>query len=199
MDESIINNESVLGDADVNREISQAVAENREINFAGKKLRCLALAEKDIDRGINLENSTIFGNIFLANATVNGNVNLSGASIYGSLFLGQGTINGDLYLQKSTIGQSANMVGLKLSGSLNFAGAQIHGFVSLAKAVIKGNVDLQRIETRDYSNGDLTVKGDIYLKDARINGTFNMTGAKNDGVASLENAVIGKNLTEKTL
>jgi len=62
------------------------------------------------------------------------------------------------------------MVGLNITGSLHLNSAKIEGFISLSKAVILGNLDMRNIEVRDYKKDELTVKGDVFLQSAQING-----------------------------
>jgi len=199
MEEFIIAGQpvSILNKEEIDREINNAALDRREADFRGKSLKFLSLAEKNLDYGLNLENSWICGNVFLADTAVNGNINFTNAVIDGSFFFGRGKLMGSLILEKSKIAQTLNMVGLNVTGSLLFAQAQIGGFVSLSKAVILGDVDFRRIEVSDYANGDLTVKGDVFLKSAQINGFFDISEAAISGMVSLENALIRRNLLAK--
>jgi cytoskeletal protein CcmA (bactofilin family) len=188
---------SILSKEEIDQEIDKATLDRREADFSGKSLKFLSLAEKNLDYGINLENSWIAGNVFMASTTVNGDINLANAVIDGSFFFGRGKLMGNLILERAKVGQTVNMVGLNVTGSLLFANARVNGFISLAKAVILGDVDFRRVEVYDYSNGDLTVKGDVYLKSAQINGFFDISEAAISGMVSLENALIRRNLLAK--
>lgn len=199
MEEFIIANRpvSILNKEEIDQEIYKATVDRRDADFRGKNLKFLSLAEKNIDCGINLEGSWISGNVFLAGSTVNGNVNMANATVDGSFFFGRGRVMGDLVLRGAKIGQTMNMVGLNITGSLFFDHARVNGFISLAKAVILGNVDFRNIEVYDYSQGEMTIKGDVYLKSAQINGFFDMTEASIHGMLSLENALVRRSLLAK--
>jgi hypothetical protein len=201
MEEFIIDGKSfsILSNEEIRWEIEQAAAEHREINFRGKNLKFLSLSERTIDYGINLQDCWISGSVFLANTTVNGNINLTNSVIDGTFFFGRGKAVGSLILDKTKITQNANMVGMNITGSLSFNDAKVNGFISLAKAVILGDVALQRTEVSDFTEDNLTIKGDIYLKSAQVNGYFDASEAKLSGILNLENALIRRNLIVKNL
>jgi uncharacterized protein YjbI with pentapeptide repeats len=188
---------AILSKEDIDHEIDKATLDRREADFRGKNLKFLSLAEKNLDYGLNLENSWISGNVFLASTTVNGSINLSNAVVDGSFFFGRGKLMGDLILERAKIGQTVNMVGLNVTGSLLFSEARVNGFISLAKAVILGDVDFRRVEVYDYMKDELTVKGDVYLKSAQINGFFDISNAAISGMVSLESALIRRSLLAK--
>jgi cytoskeletal protein CcmA (bactofilin family) len=201
MEEFIIGGRpvSILSKQDIDREIDKAALDRREADFRGKNLKFLSLAEKNLDYGINLESAWITGNVFLADTTINGSINMTNAVVDGSFFFGRGKLMGDLVLERARIGQTVNMVGLNITGSLHFAGIKVYGFISLSKAVILGDVDFRYIEVFDYGPEGLTVKGDVFLKSAQINGFLDLSEAKVNGMVSLENALIRRRLVAKNL
>jgi len=190
---------SILSKEEIDLEINQAIVERRKINFEGKSLKFLSLAEKDIGTGINMDNCWVAGNVFLGDATINGDISMVNATIDGSFFFGRGKIMGSLDLEKIKVGQTMNMVGLNITGSLHLNQARVNGFVSLAKAVILGDIDMRGIELYDYNKDTLTVKGDIYLKSAQINGFFDISDASISGMVSLENALVRRSLIARNL
>lgn len=190
MDDKILNKE------EIENEIETAIMERREVNFAGKRLEFLSLAEKNVDYGINLQDSIIQGNVFLADTVINGNINLSNATVVGSFF-GRGKLMGDFIMPKAKISHTMNLVGINITGSISCREAKITGFMSLTKAVILGDVDCYGLETRDFKKDELIIKGDVYLKSAQINGFFNLEEALVWGMVNLENALIRKSFSLK--
>lgn len=201
MEEFIIDGKKVqvMSKDDVSREIAQAAAEMREADLSGKTLKSISLAEKNLDHGINLENAYVIGNIFLGNTTVNGNINMANATVDGSFFFGRGKLMGNLILEKTWVGQTVNLVGLNITGSLLFRQMRVNGFLSLSKAVVLGNIDLRQIEARDYSHGEMRIKGDIFFQNAQINGSLDLDGALTTGEINLDNALVRRNLLAKNL
>lgn len=190
---------SILGKEEIDQEIERAVVERRQINFSGKNLKFLSLAEKEIATGINLSNCWVAGNIFLGDSIVNGDIDLSGAIIDGSFFFGRGKVMGGLDMEKIRVGQTVNMVGLNITGSLHLSSAKIDGFISLSKAVILGDLDMRNLEVNDYKKDELTVKGDVFLQSAQINGFFDISESILSGSASLENAMVRRSLIARNL
>jgi len=201
MEEFIIGGKPVLvlGNDDIKNEIAKAALDRREANFSGKTIKSLSLSEKDLDHGINLENALITGNVFLADTAVGGDINMANAVVDGSFFFGRGKLMGDLILEKAWIGQTINMVGLNITGSLKFGEARVNGFVSLTKAVVLGDIDFRKIEVRNYSHGDLKIKGDIFFKSAQINGSLYLDQSIITGNINLDGALIRRNLSAKNL
>ena len=91
------------------------------------------------------------------------------------------------------------MVGINITGNLVLERAKVFGFVSLAKAVVLGMIDARNIEIKNFAKGELTVRGDLYVKSAQINGSFDLSDAVLSGMVSLENALIRKNLILKNI
>ena len=190
---------SILSKEEIDQEIDRAVVERRQINFSGKNLKFLSLAEKDVATGINLNNCWVAGNVFLGDSIINGDINLSNATIDGSFFFGRGKIMGSLDMEKIRVGQTVNMVGLNITGSLHLSSAKIEGFISLSKAVILGDLDMKNIEVSDYKKDELTVKGDVFLQSAQINGFFDISNSSLGGAVSLENAMVRRSLIAQNL
>ena len=201
MEEFIIGGKPVmvLNKDDIEHEITQAAIDRREANFSGKTLKAFSLLEKNLDYGINLENSLITGNFFLADTAINGNINMANAVVDGSFFFIRGKLIGNLILEKAWIGQTANMVGLNVTGSLKCAQMRVNGFISLYKAVVLGDIDFKNIEACDYCHGDLKIIGDIYFKGAQINGSLDLSDTSATGTIDMDNALIRRNLVAKNL
>ena len=89
---------SILSKQEIDDEIERANLDRREANFSGKSLKFLSLAEKNLDYGLNLENSWISGNVFMAGTSINGNINMANAVVDGSFSFGQGKLMGSLIL-----------------------------------------------------------------------------------------------------
>jgi cytoskeletal protein CcmA (bactofilin family) len=190
---------SILSKEEIDLEIDQALAERRKINFEGKNLKFLSLAEKDIGTGLNLNNAWVAGNVFLGDATINGDISMVNTVIDGSLFFGRGKVMGSLDMEKITVGQTMNLVGLNITGSLHLNQARVEGFISLAKAVILGDVDMRGVILGDYRKDSFAVKGDVFLESAQINGFFDISDATLSGQANLENALVRRSLIARNL
>lgn len=201
MEEFVIAGKPVLiwSKQEVDAEIKQAALDGRDANFAGKTLKAFSLMGKDLTNGVNLQNSLVVGNVFFGDCSINGNLNLVGAAVDGSLNFSRGKLIGDLLMEKAWIGQAANMAGINITGSATMAQARINGFLSFAQAVILGNVDLREIETQDYCQGDLKIKGDIILKSAQINGALNLSGAQANGDVIIDGALVRQGLIARGL
>jgi len=184
----------ILSKQEVDAEIEQAKLDQRDANFAGKTLKAFSLMGKDLDNGVNLENSLIIGNVFFGDCSIKGNLNLAGTAIDGSLNFSHGKLIGNLLMEKAWIGQTANMAGINITGSVAMAQARVNGFVSFSQAVILGNLDLRQIESQDYCQNDLKIKGDIILKSAQINGALDLSGAQITGDIIIDNALVRQNL-----
>lgn len=196
MEEFVIAGKPVLiwSKQEVDAEIEQAKLDRRDANFAGKTLKAFSLMGKDLDSGVNLENSLIIGNVFFGDCSIKGNLNLAGAAVDGSLNFSRGKLIGNLLMEKAWIGQTANMASANITGSVAMAQARVNGFVSFSQAVILGNVDLRQIEVQDYCQNDLKIKGDIIFKSAQINGALDLSGAQAGGDVVIDNALVRQNL-----
>jgi hypothetical protein len=64
---------------------------------------------------------------------------------------------------------------------------------------VLGDIDFRQIEARDFSHGDLKIKGDIFFQSVQINGSLDLSDAFAAGEINLGNALIRRNLTARNL
>ena len=69
---------------EIEAELEKSTIEHRDANFSGLTLQFLSLAERQLNYGINLKDSTVIGNVFLADTVVNGNLDMENAAVSGS-------------------------------------------------------------------------------------------------------------------
>ncbi len=175
------------------REIKNAERENRPADLSYKLLPEFSFSEKEINTSLNFEGSTIQGAVYFDKCTVSGKINFSNCLIYTTLYFDNSQINGSLIVKNARIREVVNLISSKFKKNINFEGSKISGFLGLNKIWVGGNLNLKKVEVFDIDTPTGKIRGDIYLKKAKIVGSVVLKEAFFQGLGDFQETDIDGN------
>jgi cytoskeletal protein CcmA (bactofilin family) len=179
------------------QELRNAERENRTANLSNKLLPQFSFSGKEINTGINLMGSTIQGPLHLDECIIKGDINLEQALIYSTLYISKSEIQGNFIANQIRIREVLNLVASTFKKNINMEGSSIKGFLGFNKVQIEENLNISKSIIKDIITKTGTIRGDVYLRDAKINGSVIAEEIISDGLGNFENSSIAKNLNLK--
>ncbi|MBU1046035.1 polymer-forming cytoskeletal protein [Patescibacteria group bacterium] len=179
------------------QELRNAERENRTADFSNKLLPEFSFSGREISTGINFKGSTIQGALHLDECIIKGDVNLEQALIYATLYLSKTEIQGEFFANQIRIRGVLNMVASTFKKNIYMKESSVKGFLGLNKVQIEGNLDISKSVIKDIVTKTGTIRGDVYLRDAKVGGSVIAGEIISEGLGNFEKTSIGQNLDLK--
>lgn len=180
------NNQKIIFQRDIEREIIAAESEGRDANFSNQTIQELNLSNREIRCGLHFKDSVFLGSLYFGKTSISGDLVLEGAVINNALYAGELTIGGNFSGARTAIKNSFNGVNMKVDGNFSLENAYVQGFLSLNRAHIKGRVDVNGIKVISLESPIGVIKGDFYMQNAKIEESFNMKWGYVSGMADFQ-------------
>ncbi|MEA3453000.1 MAG: hypothetical protein U9Q96_01525 [Patescibacteria group bacterium] len=182
---------------EIMRELKQAEREKRTADFSNKLLPEFSFSNREINVSLNFQNSSIQGALYLDNCKINGDVNLENTLLYTTLYISKTKINGNFIAKKIKIREIINFVASSFNKGVDLQDATIKGFLGLNKVFVKENLDASRAIIKNIKTATGTIRGDVYLLKAKIEGSVIMEELSAEGLGNFEETAISKKLILK--
>ena len=179
------------------RELKQAENEKRTADFSNKLLPEFSFSGKEINANLDFHNSSIQGALYFDNCKINGDLNLENALLYTTLYISKSNIKGNFIAKKTKIREIINLVASNFDKGIDLQEAKIRGFLGLNKVFIKEDMNVSRAEIKNIKTKVGTIRGDIYLRKAKVEGSVILEELSAEGLGDFEETTILKNLILK--
>jgi hypothetical protein len=186
-----------LSSEEMFKELKLAEREKREADFSYKLLPEFSFQEREIQTGLNFEGSTIQGAAYFDKCTIKGDLKLNNTLIYTTLYIANSTIQGEFEAKKAKIREVVNLIASNFKQNINLEEAEVKGFLGLNKINVTKNLNLKLITARDIKTHTGVIKGDIYLRGAKIEGSVILEEALFDGLGDFKETLIKGDLNLK--
>jgi len=179
------------------QELRNAERENRTADFSNKLQPGFSFSGRTINTNISFRGSTIQGALHLDECVFKGDINLGQALIYATLYISKTEIQGEFIANQIRIREVLNMVASTFKKNVNISQSSIKGFLGLNKIQIEGNLDISKSVVRDIVTKTGTIRGDVYLREAKVGGSVIAEEIASDGLGNFEKTSIAQNLNLK--